>query len=168
MITMTGSAAHSSGITRVEWTTSTGRQGTATGTDNWSVGELQVDAGSTHITVTATSRDGNTASTSLDVSFAGATTQLDTTPPSLTITTPGSTSYQTVLSNITMRGTSRDDKSVSEVTWSSSIGGTGSCQGTESWVCADIPLLVGNNTITIRAKDSSGNVGWRAVSISRR
>jgi hypothetical protein len=31
-----------------------------------------------------------------------------------------------------------------------------------------VALLVGSNTITIRASDAAGNVGWRSVVFTRR
>jgi hypothetical protein len=38
--------------------------------------------------------------------------------------------------------------------------------GTTAWSAA-IPLLVGNNSVTVRAMDAAGNVGWRSVVITR-
>jgi hypothetical protein len=53
------------------------------------------------------------------------------------------------------------------VKWSSSSGASGTASGTAGW-SATVPLLVGNNAITIRAYDSAGNSSWRAVTVVRR
>jgi hypothetical protein len=45
-------------------------------------------------------------------------------------------------------------------------GGSGTASGTTRW-SAPIPLLVGSNTVTIRASDAAGNVGWRSVVVAR-
>jgi hypothetical protein len=55
-----------------------------------------------------------------------------------------------------------------EVTWVNSTGPSGSADGTVNWAVREIPLLIGDNRITIRAKDAAGNVGWRAVVVTRR
>ncbi len=39
--------------------------------------------------------------------------------------------------------------------------------GTNVW-SVQIPVLVGNTTVTVRASDAAGNVSWRSVVIMRR
>jgi hypothetical protein len=39
--------------------------------------------------------------------------------------------------------------------------------GTESWIAGPIPLLQGNNNITIRAFDLAGNMSWRSLTVVR-
>ncbi len=92
----------------------------------------------------------------------------DTTPPTVTITSPASANVLTAAAAITLRGSARDNVRVTEVTWSSSAGGSGTATGTANWVIADLPLLVGVNTITVRARDAAGNQGWRTVMVTRR
>lgn len=53
------------------------------------------------------------------------------------------------------------------MTWTDSIGNTGSATGTTSWQTAGIPMRLGTNTITIRAYDAAGNCGWRSVTVTR-
>jgi hypothetical protein len=31
-----------------------------------------------------------------------------------------------------------------------------------------VPLLVGTNRITIRARDAAGNIGWRSLTVTRK
>jgi hypothetical protein len=39
---------------------------------------------------------------------------------------------------------------------------------TTNWVTSEIPLREGANTLTVRARDAGGNVGWRSVVVTRR
>jgi len=90
----------------------------------------------------------------------------DTTPPSLTIASPGSTIVSTTSATLHCSGTAKDDVGVTAVKWSTSSGDAGVASGTTSW-SADIPLLVGNTVVTVRAYDAAGNSGWRAVTVVR-
>jgi hypothetical protein len=63
-------------------------------------------------------------------------------------------------------GTASDNKAVSSVTWSTSTGSSGVAGGTDAW-SAVIPLLVGDNVVTIRAYDAAGNSTWRALTAVR-
>jgi hypothetical protein len=59
---------------------------------------------------------------------------------------------------ITITGTASDNVGVQRVTWSSSLGGSGTATGTISWSIADIWVNSGvGETITIRAVDAAGN-----------
>ena len=91
----------------------------------------------------------------------------DSVAPSLTILWPASTSVLTYASTISLRGTATDNVGVVQVTWSDSTGASGSAQGTFLWTTPELPLREGANTITIRARDAAGNVGWRSVVITR-
>jgi hypothetical protein len=57
---------------------------------------------------------------------------------------------------LTIGGAASDDGTVTNVTWSNSRGGSGTCTGTDSW-SADVPLFSGTNVITITAQDDQGN-----------
>ncbi len=92
----------------------------------------------------------------------------DTVAPSLNIQSPAGTTVMVPSPAITVRGSARDNIGVTEVTWSSSSGRSGTARGTAHWAVSDLPLLVGTNTITIRARDAAGNMGWRSVVITRR
>jgi hypothetical protein len=92
----------------------------------------------------------------------------DTTAPSITILVPGSPTVLTSAASVVLRGTATDSSGVVEVTWSASSGAAGAALGTAYWNTGEIPLREGINTITIRARDTAGNVAWRAVIITRR
>lgn len=91
-------------------------------------------------------------------------TPAPTAPPSLTITSPGSTIVSTNLDSITISGTASDNVGVTSVTWSTSNYSSGTAAGTNNW-SAVVPLLEGDNVITIRAYDAAGNSSWRAVTV---
>jgi hypothetical protein len=88
--------------------------------------------------------------------------------PSLAITSPASTSILTYAASIVLRGTARDNVGVVEVRWSDSTGATGLAQGTTNWATSELPLREGANTLTVRARDAAGHVGWRSVVVTSR
>jgi hypothetical protein len=90
----------------------------------------------------------------------------DTTPPSLQIVSPGYTILSTSLASLVVSGTASDNVGVASVKWSVSTGASGVASGTTAW-SATAPLLVGTNTITIRAYDAAGNSSWRAITVVR-
>jgi hypothetical protein len=92
----------------------------------------------------------------------------DTTPPSVVITSPGTSIMLTEAATITIRGAATDNVGVTSVSWTTGAGASGAATGTNSWTAASIPLLVGYNTITIRAFDAAGNAGWQVISVTRR
>jgi len=71
-------------------------------------------------------------------------------------------------SAISFHGLAADNLGVASVTWKSSTGTSGHAIGTMAWVARSIPLLYGNNVLTIRAFDAAGNSSWRSVTVVRR
>jgi len=92
----------------------------------------------------------------------------DRVPPSLAISWPTTTSVLTSEPFIVLRGTARDNVGVTEVRWFSSTSGSGPAAGTAYWTTPPIPLLIGFNSITIRAYDAAGNIAWRSITVTRR
>ncbi len=90
----------------------------------------------------------------------------DTVPPALAITTPSYSIVSTTASTITIAGTSADNVAVTSVKWSTAFGSSGTASGTASWT-ATVPLLIGTNSITIRAYDAAGNSAWRSLTVVR-
>lgn len=90
----------------------------------------------------------------------------DRTPPALAITRPGSSIFSTSDPSLTISGTAADNTRVVAVRWATSTGSSGTAVGTTSW-SAVVPLLVGDNVVTVRAYDDAGNFGWRAVTVVR-
>jgi hypothetical protein len=92
----------------------------------------------------------------------------DRTPPMMRISSPAFTMLSTSLASITLRGTASDNVGVTAVNWSTSGGASGQARGIGAWSAPDIPLLTGNNTITVKVVDAAGNTTWRAVTVVRR
>lgn len=90
----------------------------------------------------------------------------DTTPPTLTITSPGGTTVSTSAAAYNFLGMATDNVAVANVTWRTNTGSSGTAAGTSNW-SASIPLLTGSNQVTITATDTSGNSAWRSVVVSR-
>ncbi|MHC4945749.1 MAG: choice-of-anchor L domain-containing protein [Planctomycetota bacterium] len=68
-INLSGSAADDKAVTSVAWSTDTGFQGNASGTDAWSVKNIPLKEGDTKITVTAHDAKGNVAEQKITVTY---------------------------------------------------------------------------------------------------
>ena len=163
-VTLAGTASHTSGIARVEWSNSRGSSGLASGTTTWRAGPIALQTGSNEIRVTAYAASGATASRTLLVTYQA---PADTVAPALRITKPSSTNVRTSASSIIVKGTASDNVGVVEISWTTSTGGAGVAAGTTTW-SATVPLVKGTNTVVVRAKDAAGNVGWRSLTVTRK
>ena len=98
----------------------------------------------------------------------GGTPPPDTTGPTVAITAPttGAT-YTTNASALTLAGTAADNVGVTQVTWASSGGGSGTATGTTSWTAAGVGLQAGaNNVVTVTARDAAGNTGTATLTVT--
>lgn len=171
-----GTANHATGILSVMWRNlRSGALGQASGTSTWDAGQIALQPGVNEITVDARANDGSTSTRSISVTLpdpAVPATQPqqpagpDTTPPSITITSPAIASFSTTASQIVISGTARDNVAVSSVRWSRG-NNAGSATGTTSWTLT-VPLFTGINNLIIRAFDPAGNSSWRTISVTRR
>ena len=164
-ITLSGTAAQTSGIAWVSWASTAGASGPAKGTSQWNTGGIPLSAGFNRILVTAADNTGQLLTVFLDVIYTPGSR--DTTAPSISILFPASTSYLTSESEITLSGTASDDMRVSQVTWMTSSGRTGTAAGTANWSTGPIALPVGTTAIVVRAWDAAGNAGWRSIVVTR-
>jgi hypothetical protein len=84
----------------------------------------------------------------------------DPTPPTVTITNPATTPYAATSTPLSIVGTASDNFTgpfgVTQISWSNSLGGSGTATGTTSW-SGSIPLVSGSNVITVTARDQAGN-----------
>ena len=97
------------------------------------------------------------------------TSGTDTTAPTVTVTAPtGNASFVTSLAVIDLAGTASDNVGITGVTWSNDRGGSGSCDGTTSWTTSGILLFIGQNVITVTARDhaSGGNTGSDILTVT--
>jgi hypothetical protein len=188
-VNLGGTVSGGKGTNAVTWSTVQGTSGTAQVAGGaWAVTNLPLAIGSNTITVTATdgvtvvsqsgvvtrTQSGTSTTTTTPTPAPTPTTPTstsNTTPPSLTILSPSSTSVSTSAASMVFSGIASDNVGVSAVTWSTNTGGAGTASrigttGTTQW-SATVPLLVGSNTVTIRASDAAGNVGWRTAVVTR-
>ena len=166
-INLTGLASDNVSIKEVIWSSSSGKGGTANGTYNWSVYELELIEGQNTITIKAIDTAGNESSQTLLV--VDKPEAKDQTPPSVTIRSTGDRAYYfTRRSSADLSGTASDDTGVTKVTWVNSKGGEGTATGTLIWFITDLELSPGWNKITVTAVDEAGNVSSDSVSINYR
>ena len=95
----------------------------------------------------------------------------DPKPPTVAITTPTSSpTYTASSSSLSIGGTASDNFTgpfgVTQVTWSNSLGGAGTCSGTTSWSASGIALSSGQNVITVTARDEAGNTGTGTLTVT--
>ncbi len=99
--------------------------------------------------------------------LSGGGSQADNTSPSVAITAPTSGgSYNTDQATINLAGTASDNIQVDRVSWSTANGASGNASGSTSWTANAIPLVEGQNQITVRAFDSSGNTVDRNLTVT--
>ncbi len=144
----------------VFWFTNRGHAGFAAGTNPWTA-SVPLHAGPNLITVTVVDSNFNQSSAQITGSLP-----VETTPPTVTITTPTSTqTFATMTTPLTIGGTASDNTGVTQVTWTNSRGGSGTASGTTSWT-ASVPLQPGSNVITVAARDAVGNVGTDVLTVA--
>lgn len=80
--------------------------------------------------------------------------------PDVTITAPTQQpTYLTNAATVDLVGTAVGCAGVATVTWSTNRGGSGTCSGTTSWSAAGVPLVEGDNLITVTAQNAQGVSG---------
>jgi len=162
-ISVSGTASDDHGLLQIDWNSSTGANGVASGTDNWSIGTIQLVEGANVITVTAADDAGNKGSATLSVMY----TIPDTTAPVVTITAPTSAdTFATENNRITLSGNASDDRGLDKISWTSSSDSSGTAKGTDNWVVDAIHLTEGSNVITITAIDTSGNQATDSITVT--
>lgn len=164
MIVVRGTAAHSSGIREVRWHNGP-LAGLANGQTSWTA-YVPLHEGLNQITIQAVSNSGSVGAAHLTVEQI-APQPADRTPPVLTITFPASPTYFTTSPSIRITGTASDPSGIREVLWTRGSLLSGRAVGADFWT-AEIPLLIGTNSITITAVDGAGNRTRRAVIVTRR
>jgi hypothetical protein len=161
---LSGNVSGGSGTVVVQWATSSGGWGMASGAPAWA-STVALVVGTNTITVSAIDGAGNRASQSFLVTRTSSAPSKSA-PPSLAITSPASTNVGTPASTITVTGTAASSVGLASITWTSSLG-SGTATGLAHWNTGMIPLMVGTNTIVIRATDVAGNTAWRSLMVTR-
>jgi hypothetical protein len=88
-------------------------------------------------------------------------------PISLTIQTPSGANLQTTGATEAVSGIVSNAAGSPSVTWQTDHGQAGAATGTSAWSIAAVPLLTGENTITVSAVDSNHQTATGAVQITR-
>jgi Matrixin/Glucodextranase, domain B len=159
-VNLSGTTSGGKAAASVSWSSSQG-SGTAQGSSSWTISAIPLVIGANSIAVSAT--DGfSRVSQTVTITQSSPSSA----PPSLTITSPSSTSIATSSATMVFSGTASDGAGVTSVTWSTNTAQSGTAAGTTQWT-ATIPLLVGSNTVTIQAHDAAGNVAWRSAVVTR-
>jgi hypothetical protein len=170
-VSLNGTVSGGTGTIGVTWSTNQNASGTALITgDKWSIASVPLVIGTNLITVTA-SDGANSVSNTLTITRTQSPptpVPVDTTLPTLTIASPSGSTVSTAAASLVFSGKASDNVGVTSVTWSTNTGRSGTATGTDQWSTAPIPLLVGWNTITIRAYDAAGNMAWRSIVVKRR
>jgi hypothetical protein len=148
----------------VAWSNNRGGSGSTTSnTNSWSFGGITLQSGSNVITVTARDAAGNQNTDVLTVTY----NVPDTTNPVVTIGSPtGGSAYTASSATLSLGGTASDNVGVTQVTWSNSLGGSGTASGTTSWSVSGIALQDGANTLTVTARDAAGNTSSDTLTVT--
>ena len=106
-----------------------------------------------------------TVNQSFSVNYTAPAT--DKVPPSLAILSPNTNAvYNTTHSTLDLSGTASDNIGVTQVTWRSSSGASGSAVGTNNWSVAGIVIGQGANVITVSARDAASNIATASFTVS--
>jgi len=178
-IYLEGLATDNVKVTSVTWSNSAGGSGTAYMTPQYggasvtwkSRGNVSLYSGDNVITVTAYDAAGNSATDTLTVTV----NPPELVPPVVTITGPTSNPTMTTgWHYIKLNGTATDNTKVTSVTWTNSLGGSGTAYMNPQWggknvmwqSRGNVLLYTGDNVITVTATDSNGNTATDVLTIT--
>ncbi len=117
--------------------------------------EVTLKEGKNTITITATDKAGNKAAKTITVT-------LDTTPPTITITSPED-GIETSDDFVNVSGTITDDLSGID---SATINGNSLTLNSDGSFSTTVSLTEGDNTITITATDKAGNKATKTITVT--
>ena len=163
-IAVNGTTAGGTGGVQVSWSTDHGASGTAQGSANWTIAGIPLSVGDNVITITARDSQQGQASRSLTVTRQQSDPATPASPLTLSLQAPAS---PTTGSTIAMSGTASGGTGGVQVSWSTNHGASGAAKGSANWTVAGIPLSVGDNVITITARDSQQGQATRSVTVTR-
>jgi hypothetical protein len=92
---------------------------------------------------------------------------IDTTAPSVTITSPTSSGAHTAASGtLALAGSAGDNVGVTQVSWATDRGASGVAAGTTAWSIASVPLEGGTTVITVTARDAGNNTSNATLTVT--
>ncbi|MDQ1472776.1 MAG: hypothetical protein QOJ99_4256 [Bryobacterales bacterium] len=171
-IALTGTISGGTAPYSVQWQSDRSYSGRASirGTA-WTASGVALVNGSNTITVTAFDAARRSASQTVAITLN------PTSPPpssgsglpiSISITSPAGAVSTSSASTLTVSGTAAGGSGITRVTWQTAAGATGTATGAGRWLAQGIPLLVGTNTVILRAWDAKGANAWGALVVVRR
>jgi hypothetical protein len=167
VVTVAGTASDNTNLDRVEVQIDAGAFATAAGLTNWtySLNTQALPDGPHNITVRATDLAGNGRSVSIGI-VVDNTTPRDTTPPSVSISTP--TAGATVTGTISVTGVASDNVALSLVEIQVDSGAYSAASGLASWSFSlnTSTLSNGSHTIRARSTDSSGLTAVASIAVT--
>ncbi len=164
--TVTGGTAPLS----VSWQTDHGYGGNATVSANgtWIATGITLAVGANTVTATVFDSANKTASASATVTRQQASTTAPSADPmSIHITSPSAAVLTQTSTTISLSGTASGGSGVTKVTWQTSGGASGTATGVGPWIASNIPLLVGTNTIIVKAFDTGPDSAWASIVVVR-
>jgi RHS repeat-associated protein len=129
---------------------------------NWTIADFALALGSNTITVTATDNAGNAGNAVVTV----VRKDPDTTPPTVSITTPANNS-ETTDSTTAVSGTVSDSGANASGVATVSVNGQSAVITGSNWTLNNFVLVLGSNTITVTATDIAGNAANSVVTVRR-
>jgi hypothetical protein len=173
-VALTGSVSGGTAPFTVQWQTDHGYSGAATVADslNWTAPGISLVDGTNTITVTAFDANDQTVTQTTTVTLtapspAAAPTAATGGPVSICISNPSSAVFTTTSATVNLAGGAGGGAGVTKVTWQTSNGASGTATGTGQWQASSIPVLVGTNTVVVRAWDANGVSAMAAVVVVR-
>lgn len=164
LLNVTGVVTGGTGPYTVEWQTNHGYTGTAivsAGSGMWTACDIDLVTGSNIITVSVHDAGDRVSTETATITMQQAAAA-PVTPIAVAITSPASAVVTVTSSTISIDGTASGGAGVTQVTWQTSNGATGTAQGTSHWVATGVPVLEGTTTIILRAYDAKGATAWVA------
>lgn len=162
-VALSGTVTGGAGDVQVNWSNGT-LSGVAQGSRTW-VASVPLVTGANTIVITAADAQKNTAVATVTITRQDA--PAPAAPTAIQIMQPAaSDSYTTTSSAITISGAASDSSGIDRVTWVNSRGGSGQATGTTSWSAAPIPLLAGQNVITVTAYARNSGTASRSLTVS--
>jgi hypothetical protein len=163
-----GTVSGGVGTVTVQYQTDHGYSGKATvSSGTWSAAGVTLVIGTNNITVTAFDSASHTASQTETVTVAAASSSAASAPLFIRIVSPSSSVTTNNAAMVSVGGTSAGGNGITQITWQTSTGASGTAIGTTQWLASNIPLLVGTNTIIVRTFDVAGTMAWATVVVVR-
>jgi hypothetical protein len=133
----------------------------------WSAAGVALVAGSNTITVTAFDSSHQTISQSEQVNRTASAPTAAAGPVRVQITSPSAAVSTAKGTTVSVGGAASGGVGITQVTWQTSTGQSGTADGTDHWLATNIPLMTGTNTVLIRAYDAAGASAWASVVVVR-